>query len=45
MLFYINGMTGPYCTIAYVTKMTVVHKRNDDWKESPLIDRNGNVVK
>jgi hypothetical protein len=45
LLPYINGMTGPYRTITYVTKKVVVHNENDAWKERPLLDRNGNVIK
>jgi hypothetical protein len=44
LLPYINGMTGPYRTVTYVTKEVVVPEENNDWKEQPLFDRNGNVI-
>jgi hypothetical protein len=45
VLPYINGMTGPYRTITYITRKIIIPGENAAWKEQPLLDRNGNVVK
>jgi hypothetical protein len=45
ILPYINGMTGPYRVVTYTVKKVVVPERNDDWKDRPIRDGKGNVVK